>query len=206
MSLTCILVVALTTTIRRPRKRKAAVIESLDSFVNVIAPWGDLAALFAVMGIALWKRNAIALVVLLDFAIVYFGQDWLKTLEFWGSKGLDYHYGLGIKDCLIAVLLVCLRANPFLSAIYGIASVLSWSVWAPYQLLEYEAFLMFWYLWSPLYFLAMIIQVAALWMGGSKRGGKPVRAVPVSPDRNWVYGDIVDTSHSYYTPTSQKMG
>lgn len=200
------MVVVRTTTARRLRKRrKAAVIESLDSIVNVIAPWGDLAALFAVMFLAGWRRNAISLVVLLDFAIVYFGQDWLKTLEFWGAKGLDYHYGLGIKDCLIALILVSLRANPLLSVIYGVASVLSWSVWASYQLLEYELFLMFWYAWSPLYFIGMFVQVAALWMGGAN-GGKRARTVAVPANRDRFHGGIVDTSNSYYTPPSQKMG
>lgn len=176
-------------------------IETGFNWLQINAPWLDALALFVVCGIALKRPCAISLVVLLDFALVFFGQDWLQSLTLWGSLGLDYQYSLGIKDTLIAVNLILLAANPWLVVAYIMPAILSWSLWASYKLgLEYNLFLQCYYAWSPLYVLCMIPQIYGLSRGDSDAGKRIRRKlVPVGWDRFFqpvhrlVYADIATT-------------
>jgi hypothetical protein len=121
-----------------------------------------------------------------DFLLIYIGQDWLRSNELWGSLGLDYHYGLGIKDTLIALILFRLQANSIILASYLFASLLCWSVWSSYALLEYAKFITFYEAWSPLYFLAMIGQVTGL-LAGDRDAGIHRRTRRVSDHRDRIF-------------------
>lgn len=146
--------------------------------------WVDLAALVIVALLSLKLRSIVALVVLLDFALVYFGQNWLRSLSLWGSLGLDYQYTLGVKDTLLAATLLFLAASPWLTLAYIIPALTCWVVWASYSLIEYETFLSFYYAWSPIYALAMFLQVFGLSRGDSS-AGKLIRRkfIPANWDR-----------------------
>lgn len=159
----------------------------LDAMMNTIAPWGDLVALIVVCAVFLWRRSAVTAVVAADFLLVYAGQDWLRNTEFWGGLALDYHYGLGIKDALMALILIRLRAHPVITVSYVSASLLCWTVWGAYVLVEYEKFITVYHAWSPLYFLAMVFQVTGLFAGG-RNAGKPTRVRRLSDHRDWVHG------------------
>lgn len=157
---------------------------TLDQWFDVNASWVDTMALFIVAGIALKRKDLISIIILVDFIIVYFGQNWIKSLSLWGSLGIDYHYTLGIKDALIALGLLCLAAHPMILLSYIIPSLLCWGVWGSYSLLEYERFLSYYYAWSPLYALAMFLQIYGLTFGDSSAGKRiRRRALPINWDR-----------------------
>lgn len=193
--------------IRHLHRHLTTMIEALDALISTHAPWLDALALFVVCGIALKRPCVISLVVLLDFALVFFGQDWLQSLTLWGSLGLDYQYSLGIKDTLIAVNLLLLAANPWLVIAYIIPAILSWSLWASYKLgLEYNLFLQCYYAWSPLYALCMIPQIYGLSRGNSDAGKRIRRKlVPAGWDRffqpvsRFAHADITT-----FNPTTKK--
>lgn len=199
-------------------------IKAADSLIEVVAPSVDLLALF-VVGFILWRnKNLVTAVVFTEFVFVFFFQDWLQSLDYWGSKGLDYHYGMALKDGAFAVLLAFLRANPLLIFVYGVASVLSWAVWGFWVLLQsgaladwstnyHEAMTMtemewnslhahldaigyqVWYAWSPLYFLCMIAEIVVLaWSGGN--AGKRSRSRIHAARRGWNVS-VVDFTLSH---------
>ena len=156
----------------------------LDSLAELWAAYYDTLALFAICYLAIRSRSVVAFVVLADFTLVYFGQNWLKSLSIWGSLGLDYHYTLGIKDTLMALALFLLAASPWLTVAYVIPALLCWSLWASYSLVNYESFLEFYYAWSPLYALTMVLQIWGLTRGDSNAGKRIRRAiVPINWDR-----------------------
>jgi hypothetical protein len=156
----------------------------LDSLTNLWAAYYDTLALFIVCYLAIRLRSGVAFIILADFILVYFGQNWIKSLSLWGSLGLDYHYVLGIKDTLLALALVLLAASPWLSVAYVIPALLCWGLWGSYTLVEYEVFLKFYYAWSPLYALCMILQIYGLSRGDSN-AGKLIRRkiIPINWDR-----------------------
>lgn len=158
--------------------RSQTVINLIDQVIS--HPWYDyvdILALGAVCLLSIKLRSVVAFVVLADFILVYFGQNWLRSLSIWGSLGLDYHYTLGIKDALMALLLFSLAASPWLTLSYIIPSMLCWGLWGSYSLLEYEQFLKFYYAWSPLYALAMFLQIYGLSVGDSDAGRRVRRGL-----------------------------
>lgn len=168
-----------------------------------ISPWGDLAALCAVLVLLAWHRTLVAFVVFIEFALVYVGQDWLRETELWGGLALDYHYGLGIKDALMCLILIRIRANPLITVSYVSASLLCWAVWASHSLLEYEKFITVYHAWSPLYFLAMVIQVTGLYNGG-RDAGILARVWRVSTHRDWIFRAFNSAPGSHTAATSGK--
>lgn len=170
------------------------VIEFIDGLTTSFAGYYDTLALLVVCALALRLRSVVAFVVLADFVIVYFGQNWLKSLELWGSLGLDYHYTLGIKDTLIALTLLFLAGSPWLVAAYIIPALACWVVWASYGLIDreffsvvvvdYDRFLDFYHAWSPIYALAMFFQIYGLTRGDSDAGRRVRRKIiPIDWDR-----------------------
>lgn len=159
-------------------------IQLLDQLVDRYFDYVEIVGLLAIMVLALRLRSVVAFIVLADFTLVYFGQNWLRSLSIWGSLGLDYHYVLGIKDTLLALSLFLLAASPWLTMAYIIPALLCWVVWGSYSLFEYETFLKFYYAWSPLYAMAMFLQIFGLTRGDSDVG-KRARAglIPLNWDR-----------------------
>ena len=173
----------------------------LDNLAEEWAQYYDTVALLLVCAICIPKRKSVvALVVLADFAIVYFCQNWLKTLELWGSLGLDYHYVLGIKDSLLALTLFLLAASPWLTIAYVLPALLCWSLWFSYSVVEYEIFKILYYSWSLPYALCMVLQIYGLTRGETD-AGKRVRRKSLSfcwhrffrPSYSFVYARITET-------------
>lgn len=156
-------------------------LNSAWDFLQVHAPWLDALALFVVCYCAIKERCLVSLVVLLDFTLVYFGQDFLQSLELWGAMGMDYHYSLGIKDALVASLLLLFFSCPTLILLYVLASVVSFTVWLSYSVMQYETFLQLYYAWSPVYFIIMLLQVIVFFISGTDFG-KRARARVVLTD------------------------
>lgn len=162
----------------------------IDSLIG--SPWYDyvdLGALLLVCAISNRRKDVISLVVLLEFALVYFGQNWFRGLTMWGSLGLDYQYSLGIKDTVMAVNLLFLAASPWLVAAYIVPALTCWLLWASYSLVEYERFLTFYYAWSPIYALGMFLQIYGLSIGDSD-AGKRIRATLVPHRWHWVFQSV----------------
>ena len=159
-------------------------INFFDTLAEQWAHYYDSVALIVVCLLAIRLRSVVAFLILLDFTLVYFGQNWLRSLSLWGSLGLDYHYVLGIKDALIAATLLVLAANPLLTLAYVLASLSCWSVWSSYSLLEYGQFLDVYHAWSPVYAFMMVLQIIGL-STGDGNAGKIIRRriIPLDWDR-----------------------
>lgn len=177
----------------------------LDSLVEIWAAYYDTLALFIICYLATRLRSVVAFVVLMEFTLVYFGQNWFKSLELWGSLGLNYHYALGIKDTLMALSLFILAASPWLTLAYITPSLLCWGLWWAYLaadktllinlslfdyvifnkvLITYDQWLQLYYTWSPLYALTMLLQINGLRFGNTNTGKRfRNRAVPINWDR-----------------------
>ena len=164
-------------------------IEFLDSLAEYWAAYYDTLALIVVCYLAIRLRSVVAFIILMEFTLVYFGQNWLRSLRIWGSLGLDYHYVLGIKDTLMALTLLALAASPWLTFAYIIPALLCWSLWLSYSLVEYNQFLEFYYAWSPLYALTMILQIYGLSLGDTD-AGKRVRRKIIPIDWSGVFQPI----------------
>jgi len=155
----------------------------IDVWFEANGPWLDALALFVVMAITLKARNAICLIVLLDFGLVYVGLEHLRNSVYWPDVQLDYHYVLGIKDIIIALILITFRAKPVLSLLYVAASMSCLITWYMYMVIYdkglitfmnnvlgsgiksrdlYNVWLYMFYAWSPIYFAVMVGQVYAL--------------------------------------------
>jgi hypothetical protein len=173
-------------------------IEFLDSITSIWAAYYDTLALFVVCYLAIRLRSVVAFVILADFVLVYFGQNWIKSLSFWGSLGLDYHYTLGIKDTLLALTLFLLAASPLLTFSYILPAVLCWFVWGSYTLVEYELFLKFYYAWSPLYALCMVLQIVGLSLGDSN-AGRAVRRKVIPIDWSGIFQPVTSFMHTSIT-------
>lgn len=159
-------------------------IELLDGMVDSYFNSIETVAMVIVCLMALRLRSGVAFLILCDFILVYFGQNWLRSLSMWGSLGLDYQYALGIKDSLMALALLSMAASPWLTVAYIAPALLCWGVWGSYTLVEYELFLEFYYAWSPLYALCMVGQIYGLSRGDSDAGKRIRRkAIPVDWDR-----------------------
>jgi len=168
----------------------------LDNLAEQWAQYYDTVALLLVCIIALYRRyTLITLIVLGDYTITYFGQNWLRSLELWGSLGIDYHYILGIKDSIMALTLFLLAASPWLSLAYLIPALLCWGLWwarliseesitiniplfelsiVDWVFITRDQWLAMYYAWSPLYALTMVLQIFGVSRGDSD-AGKRVR-------------------------------
>lgn len=158
----------------------------LDSFLANNAPWLDTLALFMVCAISIKDRCLVSLIVLADFTLTYFGQDMFKNSSLWFSMGLDYHYSLGIKDTLVALLLWRIRACPLLVAMYTLAAISCFTVWGAYARMNYEAWLQLYYAWSPIYFIIMVAQVFVFFMSGTDYG-RYVRERALHINWRWLF-------------------
>lgn len=184
-------------------------IEALSDLINTAAPVADPLALFLVVLIAWRKPSIVAAIIVLDFALTYIGYKWASSRPFWERIAEDYNFLLAAKDLLVAYILIKANAKPSLVFVYGVASVLSWSVWFSIQLLNsyrlgYEPFSVIYYGSVPAYFVIMWAEVLLLWRGGYN-GGKRIRP-PVPVRRHRAYGMEPSIDDRYYTPPSQKMG
>jgi len=178
--------------------------ELLDSFTSFGAAYYDTLALFVICYLAIRLRSGVAFIILADFILVYFGQNWIKSLTLWGSLGLDYHYVLGIKDTLLALTLVLLAASPWLSVAYVIPALLCWGLWGSYTLVEYELFLKFYYAWSPLYALCMILQIYGLSRGDSN-AGRRIRRKIIPIDWSRILQPVNSVVYARFTVTNFKV-
>lgn len=177
----------------------------LDQWLDLYAPTLDAWALLFIMLIALRRRDLISLIVLLEFTLVFFGQNWLKSLSLWGSLGLDYHYTLGIKDTLMALLLLCLAAHPVLFASYIVPALLCWHLWGSYQVRPYDSFLDVYHAWSPYYATTMMFQVIGLAIGDRGVGERfRKRIVPIDWNRLLQFGS--SRAHSWADRVAHKIG
>lgn len=167
----------------------------IDLWFGVNGPWLDALALFVVIGISLKLRNVICLIVLLDFGFVYVGIEHLRNSEYWPNVHMDYHYVLGIKDIILASILIFFHANRLLSLLYITGSVISLTTWYGYMVIYdkgiinlvnsifglglssrdfYDIWLYMFHAWSPIYFGIMVGQLYAL-SGGDSDVGKRLR-------------------------------
>ena len=192
-------------TIRHHRHHRQKMIEFLDSVISHPRyDWVDLAALLVVCALALKLRSGVALLILADFALVYFGQNWLRSLSVWGSLGVDYQYTFGIKDTLFALALFLMAASPWLTAAYIIPALLCWGVWSSYSLLEYSQFLEIYYAWSPLYALCMIPQIYGLSRGDSD-AGKRIRKSIIRIDWDRILQPVYSVVYARVAVTDFKI-
>ena len=181
----------------------------LDSLAEFLASYYDTLALLVVCYLTARLRSGVAFIVLIEFTVTHFCQDFIRSLELWGSLGLDYHYALGIKDTILALTLFIIAASPWLTAAYIFPAFLCWGLWSSYSLLNYSMFLDLYHAWSPLYTVAMILQIYGLSRGSDDAGKRIRRAIiPVNWDRlfqpfcNFAYTRIA-TNHFRITESDR---
>lgn len=170
--------------------------ENLDEFVESLATPIDTFSLLAVLAIALKYKNIVCYVVAADFSFMFFGSGWAYSLDIWDEMGIFWQYGLGMKDTLVMLILYALGANPLVLLAYGVVSVPSWSLWAVYELVESDnIYHLAWYLWSPLYILLQVLQVAALGFKGGDDGR--IARARLYARWNSRYVSVTNTVHNY---------
>lgn len=155
-------------------------LKSLTQWLEIYAPWLDVLALFLVGVIAIRKSNLIGFIVLIEFAFSLLAIGHVRLLPIWPNVDMDYQYVLGIKDVLMAVILFLLAANPLLTLSYLTGSIACLFVWYGYVLVydyvvSYDVWLVWFYAWSPAYFVVMCVEIVTLSIGEGD-AGKRIRS------------------------------